>query len=206
MKNKFEQQPMALLVALLAVFSSTVNSQPSYYKVTSSLENYLNVRAEPSVDAADVGNLDPGAQPLEIIETDESGNWGRIIWQETTAWVALRFLEPIELPQLADTIVPIGLLCAGTEPFWTIEIESSQNAVLNTPEAATPMSITNVSVSKNRSEDPVAIELFTKDYSAVTVVSRQACSDGLTDIKYNWTADVILQPDLNLLSGCCVTR
>lgn len=202
MKKIFAQQ----LLALLAISASTVYAQPSYYKVTSSLTDYLNVRAEPSVDSKDIGDIGPGAQPFEIIETDASGKWGRIIWQETTAWVALRFMEPIELPLLANTIVPIGLLCAGTEPFWTIEIESSENAVLSTPEAATPMSITTVSVSENRTQHPVAIELFTKDYSAVTVVSRQACSDGLTDIKYSWSANVVIQPDLNLLSGCCVTR
>ncbi len=196
----------ASFAALLGICTATVNAQTSYYKVTESMTEHLNVREEPSSDSKDIGDLKPGTQPFEILEVDETGQWGRILWLEKTAWVSLRFMQPIELPHLANTIVPIGLLCAGTEPFWTMEIESAESAVLSTPESVTPMSLTNVSVSKNRSKHPVAIELLASNYTAITVVSRKACSDGMSDINYNWAADIVMQPELGLLSGCCVIR
>ncbi len=194
------------LATLLATCATASNAQPDYYKVKDSLTEHLNVREAPSSESKDVGDLAPGAQPFEILETDASGEWGRILWLEKTAWVALRFMQPIELPHLENTIVPIGLLCAGAEPFWTMEIESAENAVLSTSDSVTPMSLSNVSVSKNRAKDPVAIELLSSSTTAITVVSRNACSDGMSDINYSWAAEIIMQPELKLLSGCCVMR
>lgn len=193
-------------MVLLAIYTTPINAQPSYYKVTDALSEHLNVREEPSAESRDLGNLAPGSQPYEIMETDSTGQWGRILWQETTGWVALKFMIPVQLPHLADTIVPIGLLCAGTEPFWTMEIESAESATLSTSDAVTPMALSGVKVSRNRKEHPVAIELFAENYDAVTLLSRQACSDGLSDINYSWAADIIIQPPLSLLSGCCVMR
>lgn len=195
-----------LLVLALTINTASVNARPNYYKVIDSLTEHLNVREEPSASSKDLGNIPPGSQTFEILETDSTGEWGRILWLDKTAWVALKFMTPVQPPHLADTIVPIGLLCAGTEPFWTFEIESADNAELSTSDAVTPMSLGNVKVSKNRDEHPIAIEVLTPNYTAVAILSRKACSDGLSDINYNWAADIITQPELSLLSGCCVMR
>ncbi len=199
---------LSVVLTLLnhTALANTTPVQPEYYQVSASLTAHLNVRAEPSASARDIGDLNPGARPIEVLKTDPTGEWGHIVWQETTGWVALRFLERITLPQLQDTIVPIGLICAGTEPFWTMEIESPDNAVLSTEASSTPMSINTVSTSRNRNQHPVALELLSKNHTNVTVLSRQACSDGLTNIQYNWAAEIIIQPEFNLLSGCCVMR
>lgn len=195
------------LIAVLALlWTGNATAQPAYFKVTEALDDHLNVRAEPTATSNDIGNIKPGAQPFEILETDSSGQWGKILWLDRTAWVALKYMEPIQLPMLQNTSVPIGLICAGTEPFWTIEVESAEASLFSTPEADIPMSIANVDVSKNTAEYPVAIEMRTENFAALTVVRRQACSDGMSDTNYNWAVDVVLQPDLSLLSGCCVKR
>lgn len=199
-------KPAAFLTTLILISAGTANAIPGYYKVVDTLTEHLNVREAPSSASLDIGNLAPGSQPYEILETDDSGNWGRILWLDKTGWVAMNFMQAIEIPHLANTIVPIGLLCAGTEPFWTMEIESAESAVLSTTESITPMSLSNVSVSKNRAKDPVAIEFLTNDLTVLTVVSRESCSDGMSDINYSWAADLLTQPDLSLLSGCCVMR
>jgi len=200
--------PRALTAAVLNVaMCGAALSQPAYYQVADLVDSdHVNVRAEPTADSADLGDIAAGSKPYEIIETDESGNWGRILWLEGSGWVALRFMEPIQVEQLAKTAVPVGLVCAGTEPFWTLELQSQQTALFTTSESNNSLSVTSAESSRNQSTYPVAVELQSESYSAISVLRRSQCADGMSDISYSWAVDVVMQPELQLLSGCCFLR
>lgn len=199
----------ALILYVGGTFTTTAFAQspPAYYRVTNLADgDHLNVRAQPNADSEDIGDLAAGSSPYEIIETDASGQWGKILWLEGTGWVALRYMEPISVERLAKTQVPVGLTCVGTEPFWTIELKTQQSAVISTPEATLPLSVINAKTSLNQSSFPVAIELTSANTSATTILRRGSCADGMSEITYGWNASVIMQPNFKLLSGCCVLR
>ena len=196
-------------VVLGTIACNVALSQPQtgYYQVADLIDsNHVNVRAEPTADSEDLGDIASGSKPYEIIETDPSGDWGRILWLEATGWVALRFMEPIQVEQLAKTEVPVGLVCAGTEPFWTFEIQSQQSALLTTSESTQSLSVTNAESSRNYAAFPAAVELQSDNYSAVSVLRRSQCADGMSEINYSWTVDIVKQPELEVLSGCCFLR
>ena len=60
----------------------------------SAADDVLNVRAEPNASSAILGGLEPGAGPVEVIETSQPGStkWGRIVFQEGNGWVSMKFL------------------------------------------------------------------------------------------------------------------
>jgi len=186
---------------------NTAFSQSGYYQVAELEDsNHLNVRAEPTADSADLGDIASNSKPYEVIETDETGKWGKILWLEGSGWVALKYMVPIQVEQLLQTEVPVGLVCAGTEPFWTIELQSQQTAVFTTSEFTNSLSVVAAKPSRNGAGFPVAVELQSEHYSTISVLKRAACADGMSDISYGWTIDTAIQPQLQLLSGCCFLR
>ena len=207
--NSRKQIAAVLVLFVIGLFSnlSIAQSAPAYYRVAD-LENgdHLNVRAKPEASSDDIGDLAGGSRPYEIIETDSTGKWGKILWLEGTGWVALKYMVPISVELLAKTQVPVGLTCVGTEPFWTIELKTQQSAVISTTDATLPLSVSSAKTSLNQARFPVAIELTSANTTATTVLRRGSCADGMSEITYGWTASVIMQPNFKLLSGCCVLR
>jgi hypothetical protein len=71
---------VALTLTGTAALAQTT-AEPSYMRVTGVASNdSLNVRAEPRASSADIGDLAFNARGVEVIGTDASGAWGRIIW------------------------------------------------------------------------------------------------------------------------------
>jgi len=201
--------PTLLLTAYITlIFNAAVaQAQTGYYKVVELTEgDHLNVRSGPGSDFEDIGDLESGLQPLEVLETDASGNWGRILWLEGNGWVALSYLESVAIEKLTNTEIPIGLTCVGANPFWTMEFKSQKVGVITTQEAVTPMNISNITKSRNSRSFPVAVELQTKSYTTTATLRRAQCSDGMGGLRYGWATDVLINPQFSLLSGCCVLR
>jgi len=198
----------SILISGIILFALSNNAHAQAYFRVADLEDddHLNVRAEPSSGSEDLGDLASGSQPHEILEADSTGKWGKILWLEGHAWVALEFMQPIDIEQLADTTIPVGLTCVGAEPFWTIEFKSQKIALLSTPDNVIPMTVEETEISANRTSYPVAVKLETDTFSSTAILERAACSDGMGDISYGWSTNVLMQPKLQLLSGCCVLR
>lgn len=109
------------VMMLLTMAGAAAAAEPGYFRVTGvKAGDVLNIRAEPKPAAEAVGELAPGAGPVEILEVETSGGseWGRMVAGDTNGWVAMRFLEPVELETVGDTSIPDGLSCGGSEPFW----------------------------------------------------------------------------------------
>ena len=192
---------------MLPVSSYSADPGSTYYRVADLSEgDHLNVRSEPSVTSSDIGDLEHDSQPWEILETDPTGRWGRIVWQEGNGWVALRYMTQINIEGLADTIVPIGLDCAGSEPFWLLEIESQDSIQFTTADSTSPMSVSETTQTKNSDAAVVAISSLSGTSSNMAVIRNSQCTDGKTESKYGWSADVITQSPMKLYSGCCFLR
>ena len=183
------------------------NKENTYYKVTGLQQGgHLNVRSEPSETSDDIGDLASGSHPWQVFETDASGQWGRIVWQEGNGWVALRYMAQIKIEDLADTIVPVGLACAGSEPFWLLEIESQNRIRFSVPDSSSLNALSEITQTTNDETAVVAISSLTESSSNTAVIRKSQCSDGKTESDYGWSADVITQSPMKLYSGCCFLR
>ena len=94
----------------------------------------------------------------------------------------------------------------GAKPFWTLEIQSQKVGVISTQNEVKPMAIVNTATSRNGTRFPIAVELQSNKNTATTTLRRAQCSDGMGDLRYEWAADVVVNPQFTLLSGCCSLR
>ncbi|WP_172294944.1 SH3 domain-containing protein [Pseudoruegeria sp. HB172150] len=194
---------LTLAAALLAL---PATAQPGYFRVTGvASDDTLNVRAEPSADSADIGDLGPTATGIEVTGTNESGDWGRIIWQDGNGWISMNFLEPETLPAIPSTELPAGLLCGGTEPFWNIRYSETSALYSDIMGASVTMPIAGVMVAEGRPAFPVAITSGASGYGALAVIKPQICSDDMSDRDYPYSLTVILESEgkRRFLDGCC---
>ncbi len=198
---------MKFIAFAAALFcAAPLAAQPGYYRVTGvAADDTLNVRAEPNASSADIGDLDPNATGVEVLGTDPSGDWGEIIWEERNAWVAMRFLAPDSLPTVQGTVLPAGLQCGGTEPFWTMKL--SQNSAVFSDISGTVLNLglAGSTVAEGRPEYPVAMQHGGGGNNALSIVSPLRCSDGMSDRDYPFTHTLLLQTaeGRRFLEGCC---
>jgi hypothetical protein len=182
---------MILRAALLLAAGAALAQEPQYFEGP---DHPLVVRAAPG--GAPIGELPPGAGPLEVAATDAGAGWGRIGFGEADGWVALDALTPGDVAALPYAPLPEGLVCAGVEPFWSLTL-TNEGAVLASPDAASGAAPgLAVSAAEGRSW-PVLLRF--EGLSAL--IRPAACSDGMSDRTDAWTADLIA--DDTLRAGCC---
>lgn len=179
---------------------------PKYYNLVElAADDPLNVRAEPFSTAEIIGTIAPGTTGIEVAERDCSGRWGKIIWNETNGWIAVRFLDEVTPRRFAQTELPDGLVCSGTEPFWGLSLRHP-NAIFSTPNSETvPLTNRLVQVAAGRARFPVSMNLDSPTHVVVPIIRPSTCSDGMSDRTYPWEIDMIVQSEgqQGFLTGCC---
>jgi uncharacterized membrane protein len=198
---------------MIGLFSGLVHAaEPGFYAVTGvAAGDVLNIRAEADPGAPVVDSLAPDARPVEVLETITKGGseWGRVLAGDGNGWVAMRFLEPVEVPVLAGTDLPEGLSCGGTEPFWGLRITSAGGLVfapMEGPETALPLEKATNAIGRNTR---FAVLARSGAVSARALLARfESCSDGMSDREFGWRIDLLLEKpgDANypqLYEGCC---
>jgi len=195
---------IALLLAPLAANAQRV-ILPDVFAVTGVASNdTLNVRQAPTGSSADIGDLYPN-QLIEVIALSDDGKWGHIVWEEGNGWIAMRFLRPAPLPRLPNSEMPMGIRCAGTEPFWAATIEANRTFVFTDYSSATqaprtrPISQATTAIGMQ----PYSFAFTAGEFTGL--LERAQCSDGMSDRTYGWQLRIInLSPaGLELRSGCC---
>ena len=181
---------------------------PRYYEVSGiSPGDALNVRAGPSTQFRDIGNLRPDGSPVEILSYSEDVKWGRLVWGEGNGWVFLDFLKPIFPEKLSGVEVPIGLMCSGTEPFWDFTIASAAEVQFNMlfSDTVASAAIDAAVVADSRPTTPVAVIASSEQAELMAILDRQQCTDGMTDREYGWSVDLLVtqQNSPRFLTGCC---
>lgn len=193
--------------ALLALLTATpAFADPGYFRVTGvASDDTLNVRAEPDGDSADIGDLPHDATAVEVIGTDASGKWGKIVWQEANGWVAMRFMEPDQVDTIAETTLPAGLLCGGTEPFWSVRLTGDSAIYSDISGASFVMMLGDARVSEGRPSFPVALRYGSESASALSIIQPQNCNDGMSDRDYGYGLVQMLRTaeGERFLDGCC---
>lgn len=192
---------LAALLAAGFVAAAPAQAEPAYFRTP---DVPLPVRDAP--DGATVAEL----APATVVEaTGERGGWIRVPLAETDAWAARDALRPVDVPRLEGSALPDGLLCTGTEPFWSLRL-SSAGIVYEEPGApARPFGLLSAAPADGALRTPVLVTLIQDRESMLAIVRPAACSDGMSDRTQPWQADVVLQRPgtgpavLALRSGCC---
>ena len=89
-------------------------------------DDMLNVRSGPSTDFDIIGKLEPDVTGIELIDTDEPGDWGLINFEDRSGWVSLQYMRRASGQQVDG--LPSNLICTGTEPFWSFSLDQGNSA------------------------------------------------------------------------------
>lgn len=197
---------MLRLAFFASLLATTASADPSYHRVTGvASDDTLNVRAAPDGSSEDIGDLPHDTTAIEVIDTDESGTWGRILWQEANGWIAMRFLEPDPIATLGDTTLPVGLLCSGAEPFWSIRLAETTAVYSDPTYSAVSLALDSALVAAGRPAFPAALHHSNEGGSTTSILRPQLCSDGMSDREYPYAIATLLRigEQETLFEGCC---
>lgn len=197
------------LAAVLAVLALTapVAAQPAIYRVVNvDADDVLNVRRTPSPTSAIVGGLAPGTRRVEVLEARYG--WGRVLLSGGEGWVSLAYLAQSERADIPGQSAPGGFSCAGTEPFWGLDIGASGEGQFSDAMSMgedRPFRVGDARTARGRFTPYVY--RFEGEASGFAVIEARTCSDGMSDRDYGWhvVADVADGEGRRLLDGCCWT-
>ncbi|VAW23038.1 hypothetical protein MNBD_ALPHA12-1786 [hydrothermal vent metagenome] len=193
--------------SFLAVFAALAQEnivQPAYYRVAGVAANdVLNIRQTASAGSPVVGSLAPGAFPVEVIKT--SDGWGYVASSEGMGWVSLHFLQQISFAKFAQTNLPEGLNCGGTEPFWSLVMAGDKIAYSALGQANSTYSLVESGVAQNSGGTTSFVIGQNNGRPLTGIVSNQICSDGMSDIDYGRRIDLLISGPggTSAFSGCC---
>lgn len=201
-----------LIFFTLAVCSAAIHAQgisfPQYFEVSGIASNdSLNVRSGPTIRHRVVGNLKPDSGTLEILEISDDNKWGRILWADSNGWVSADYLREVSPTKLKNTMVPVGLHCSGTEPYWDFAINSQADVTFKElfTDSIENSIIESVAESDNNLNFPTALLASSDKVKLTVMLNTRQCNDGLTERAYGWEIDILVTHDAKqrLLSGCC---
>jgi uncharacterized membrane protein len=187
-----------LAALLLALWGAAALAQdlPARFTVTGvAAGDVLNVRAEPSAQAAILAALPPGSTGVEVVRLSPDGRWGLTPFREGAGWVSMRYLAR---EAASGTPLPRPLLCRGTEPFWSLNITGS-GAAFEVPDRAR-VALRPLGEVAGFQGGVLAFDAGGETLD-LTVV-RMACSDGMSDRPYGFLA-LVWNRGETFLEGCC---
>lgn len=188
----------AALPALAQTSAAPTATTPALYQVTD-VETKLNVRAEPSTEAAIIGALAPDARDVEVVGVDASGDWARVNIGEGAGWVSRAFLSS-QGDLWAANSLPDSLRCFGTEPFWDLR-HTGDTLVQGSPGAEDrPLAIDSVTGAAGSGSRVVIAR--DKTGTVTLGIAPEHCSDGMSDRAFGLGAEVN-EAGSPALIGCC---
>lgn len=194
------------LVLLFIPTLATAQSMdlPALYDVTGvSADDTLNVRAGPAVTAQVLDELGPDRDGIEVVGFADDRRWGQINIGEGTGWVSMAYMER-QQNQNPVPKTPVPLWCYGTEPFWSVEIGQTDVSFTD-PGMDEPALVQPIDYYASVPHSPRGA-IVAGDISGF--VSRELCSDGMSDRQYGWRIDFLRSGNGGhfMFSGCCTLQ
>ncbi len=199
-----------ILAALFAVLAAPLHAQegpfPALYDVRGvAADDVLNVRAGPSAGAQRIGALAPDARGVEVTATDAAGGWGQVNAGEGAGWVSMRFLA--RRPGQGRDALPLPMRCFGNEPFWSLSV-SEDGLRLDGPGVPRPVATSLAARTRaaGRLDAYGIVGWGAGGGQAIHgTVRRARCSDGMSDRRFGFAVDVLVEDGeaLRQYAGCC---
>ena len=170
----------------------------------------LNMRAgidqaANSANAKIVATIPSSATGIKAIGVSMALNgtlWRKISFDGATDWVNARFLRETVGPEM-----PVNLNCAGTEPFWSLQIQD-QNGELKNPELPEPIKLSLIAKRGGLNRSNLwSYYLATGDKASVLtglVIHTDRCTDGMSNLNYSFEIYLLgFRPGEGPAQGCC---
>jgi uncharacterized membrane protein len=178
------------------------------YRVVGVAQNdKLNIRDQAGTAGSIIGTLAPNAGGVVVTGLRQrvgDSVWWQVAHTGARGWVNARFLELENLG--AQPKSGFGLRCAGTEPFWSLEIAKGQ------ANFAQPDSETHWSAGPWREAFglppgyrfgiDLAAEGKGKPVWAAVSRAEDYCSDGMSDFEHPYSV-ILSASDGQVYAGCC---
>lgn len=204
---------MIRLVLALA-FAATglmADELPALFRVVDVNQgDVLNIRSAPTASSDIIGGFRPTDTGIEVATTESNGKWGRVITNEgAMGWVAMRYLNRME-----QHGYPLSqrIECFGTEPFWNLALTQDGQSELDADSFSlfsTKSYETGKLFTPAGQRGSYAFEGRQKSRRIFGVIHRQDCSDGMSDMIFGLSLDLITVPtpgsghETRYLRGCC---
>ena len=200
-----------VLLICLGPALAHAQSYPALFEVQDvAHDDVLNIRTTPSASASIVGTLAPSQRNIEVVQLNETGNWGRVNSGESSGWVSMRYLHlavqhPWHSPQQPKT-------CYGTEPFWSLDLAG--DIIFSGPDQDDIVyTLKNWAASANHTghfgfEAGDGFSVLSPPSSTRQlngVLHAANCSDGMSDRTFGISIDILIKDgqSLSMISGCC---
>ncbi|MCI2400107.1 peptide-binding protein [Aliiroseovarius subalbicans] len=179
-----------------------LDTMPALYDVTGvASDDVLNIRQSPAASSDLVGSLAPNAIGVEVIRLSDTGSWGLVNTQEWAGWVSMRFMA--RHPD--QGLFPMPATCFGTEPFWSMTLPKAGPVAFKSAAGENYSFQTKTTMTANGMPYRYSVVADGSDGTMHSVISRSACNDGMSDMEFGLTIDVILRAAAGYThySGCC---
>ena len=208
-RSPIRRLPALIMALAFSFFSFDIMAQDdltfiTYYRVSGVANNdVLNVRSGPNAASSLLGSLAPNASPIEVFS--QQNGWAQVALDEQMGWVSKRFLSEISIPTIGKTPLPQGLTCAGSEPFWGLDIGAEQVNYSTMGQSARAFTIYDADKFHNLGGSTNFVLAQRSAEQITTIISNQVCSDGMSDRVYPRRIDLLLSTPSGTTgqSGCC---
>jgi len=193
---------LLLTIILSAFISMQAQAKTSYFKVVHVGSNdFLNMRSGPSVRYPVTSMLRPDAKRIKIIRwaKKRSGrsSWAKVDWQGRRGWVNAYYLKKY----VASSNERV-FHCAGTEPFWGVDIFKNTAKVHTLSGFDFTAPIVFHGRPMNTPAGTTITSAISGNNSVVLTIEKKWCNDGMSDTHYGYKTMLLIN-DKEALMGCC---
>jgi uncharacterized membrane protein len=195
----------ALMIATGVTSAYAQNSEAKYSVIDVESWDVLYMRSKADSDADIVGAIPAHGSGITIVpRSSAKGTWLHVDYHGARGWVNSRYLASGRQQTGVPSTLATRLNCAGTEPFWSLDIADGQ-AKFSPAGEKDVLYYTNVAkIAVNRSSTWAieARESANAEIATILVRGTGQCNDGMSDKEYAYEvfADFSGGPVVN---GCC---
>jgi len=195
---------LALLLCLMMPGALYATPYPALHNVTGvEAGDVLNIRSAPDASAQIIAELQPNDVDIEVIALDDTGKWGWVNIGESAGWVSMRFLDPVQAPDIRT--MPRPLICTGTEPFWSLDLPKDPVAELDVMGTDSRLFTDLTTIQSANNLNHFAVQASSDDAQLNATIQRQTCSDDMSDRAYGLGITLLIRSEgeVGFFSGCC---
>ena len=197
-----------VFIATLLIMATTAHADiklfPALYGVTDVASNdMLNVRAGPGASHPVIETLAHNDRDIEILRLSGDRKWGLIGYPSGNGWASMRYLKRQGGQIGPDLPRPLG--CGGNEPFWAITFGENTNEFLEPGQMSHALGTVWQGIPDGMQPVAYGIKMAGGGGEINAVITRSACSDGMSERAYGFEINALLSGTLGnrMLTGCC---